>query len=322
MSKKIFNNIFLKIISAVLAVIVWLVLVNISDPTTSITISGVGVNFENESALTQKGYSYEVVDGNKISVDVTGPKSKITALRAADVSAVVDLSQMSEFSDYADISVSVKKDGEELNNISVAPKTSSVKLNVSNRTQSDFKVEVKVKGVLSGDKKIVDLSASPGTVRIAGPTEKVKNIAGVIAEIDISDKKDEISEDVNVQPVDGEGKVIFDDQIVLSRSTVRVTGRIISTKTIPISCSTQGNPAEGYEVKDVVLSTKQVTISGSEGDLEKINSFDIPSSAIDIEGISADTTYRIWLSDYAPKDVNVVSENALQATVRVTKKNQ
>ena len=322
MSKKIFNNIFLKIISAILAIIAWLVLVNISDPTTNITISGVSVNFENESALTEKGYSYEVVDGSKISVDISGPKSKITSLRAADVSAVVDLALMSDFSDYADIYVTVKKDGDELKDINVTPKTSSVKLNISNRSQADHKVDVRLKGSVGSEERITDLSVSPGTVRIAGPAEKVKNISGIIAEVDIQDKKDEISEDVNIQPVDADGNVVNDDQIVLSRSTVRVTGKIISAKSVPIVYSTQGTPHKDYELKGVELSSDSVTISGSEGTLEKIKKFEIPSSALDIEGISADKIYRIWLSDYAPEGVNVESENAVQATVKVTKKSQ
>ena len=319
MSKRIFNNIFIKIISAILAIIAWLILVNVSDPTTNITISGVNVNFENESALAEKGYTYEVVDGSKISVDLSGPKSEITTLRASDISAVVDLAEMSEFSDYADISVTVKKDGKDLKNINVTPKTSSVKLNIGNRTQTDYKVDVQVKGTLESDEKLAELTASPFSVRIAGPSEDMKKITGVKAVIDIQDKTDEISEDVPLEMTDSEGKVIKDDLVQMSRQTVRVTGKLITSKKVPIVCKTQGNPEKGYEVKDVELSSKEITLSGSETILDGINEFEIPSSALNIEGIASDKTYRIWLSDYAPDGVNVVSDNSVQATVKIVK---
>lgn len=319
MSKRIFNNIFLKIISAVLAVIAWLVLVNISDPTTNITISGVSVNFENENALTEKGYSYEVVDGSKISVDVSGPKSKITSLRASDVSAVVDLAAMSEFSDYADISVAIKKDGETLNNINITPKTSYVKLNITNRSEADHKVEVQFKGDLGNDKRIDDLTVSPSSVRIAGPSENVKKVSGVTAVVDIQGKSNDISEDVGLQITDAEGKIIEDDMIALSRYTVRVTGKMITAKKVPVVCKTQGNPQKGYVIKGIELNPAEVTLSGSEDVLNKIKEFEIPSSALDIDGINFDKTYRIWLSDYAPENVSVMSDNSVQATVRIEK---
>lgn len=319
MSKRIFNNIFIKIISAILAVIAWLILVNVSDPTTNITISGINVNFENESALTEKGYTYEVVDGSKISVDLSGPKSEITSLRASDISAVVDLAEMSEFSDYADIYVTVKKDGEDLKNVSVTPKTSSVKLNIGNRTQTDYKVDIQVEGKLENDEKLAELTASPSSVRIAGPSANMKKIAGVRVVVDIQDKTDEISEDVPLEMIDDEGKVIKDDLLSMSRNTVRVTGKIITAKKVPIICKTQGNPEDGYELKDIELSTKEVTLSGSETTLDSIKEFEIPSSALDIEGAASDRTYRIWLSDYAPDDVTVVSDNSVQATVKIEK---
>ena len=105
MKNRIFNNLILKIISVVLAIIAWLILVNIADPTTAITVGGVNVRFENESSLSEKGYTYEVLDGAKISVDISGPKSEVTTISASDIDASVDLSKLSPFSDYADISL-------------------------------------------------------------------------------------------------------------------------------------------------------------------------------------------------------------------------
>ena len=215
--------------------------------------------------------------------------------------------------------MTVKKDGKDLKNINVTPKTSSVKLNIGNRTQTDYKVDVQVKGTLESDEKLAELTASPFSVRIAGPSEDMKKITGVKAVIDIQDKTDEISEDVPLEMTDSEGKVIKDDLVQMSRQTVRVTGKLITSKKVPIVCKTQGNPEKGYEVKDVELSSKEITLSGSETILDGINEFEIPSSALDIEGIASDKTYRIWLSDYAPDGVNVVSDNSVQATVKIVK---
>ena len=64
MKEKIFKNFSLKILSAVGALILWTIIVNIYDPTTSVTISNVAVELQNTESLTDNDYTYEVVDGS------------------------------------------------------------------------------------------------------------------------------------------------------------------------------------------------------------------------------------------------------------------
>ena len=75
MKEKMFKNLSLKILSAVFAVVLWTIIVNIYDPTTSYTFSNVTVQLINTESLTDKNYSYEVVEGGKISVYVSGRKA-------------------------------------------------------------------------------------------------------------------------------------------------------------------------------------------------------------------------------------------------------
>ena len=126
MKEKMFKNLSLKILSAIFAVVLWTVIVNVYDPTTSYTFSNVSVQLINTESLTDKNYSYEIVEGGKISVYVSGPKSIVTNIKASDIVATADLSKISAFADYVDIHVSVVKDGQVLNNVEATPKTSAV----------------------------------------------------------------------------------------------------------------------------------------------------------------------------------------------------
>lgn len=114
MKEKIFRNFSLKILSALCAIVLWTIIVNIYDPTMGVTISTVPVQLINTESLTDKGYTYEITDGSKISVYVSGPKSVITDIKAADIVATADLSRITAFADYADIDVKVVKDGKTL----------------------------------------------------------------------------------------------------------------------------------------------------------------------------------------------------------------
>ena len=70
MKEKIFKNFSLKVLSVVCAIILWTIIVNVNDPNTGYTFSNVTVQLINTESLTDNGYTYEIVDGGKISVYV------------------------------------------------------------------------------------------------------------------------------------------------------------------------------------------------------------------------------------------------------------
>ena len=60
-----------------------------------------------------------------ISVDL---KSIITDIKSSDIIATADLSKISAFASYVDIQVKVVKDGREIDNIEVTPRTTAVEV--------------------------------------------------------------------------------------------------------------------------------------------------------------------------------------------------
>lgn len=317
MKNRLFNNLILKIISVVLAFIAWIVLVNISDPTTSITVGGVNVRFENENVLKDKGYTYEVLDGAKINVDVSGPKSEVTNISASDIDAYVDLSTLSSFSDYADISVSVSKDGNAAKGIHVTPKTSSVKLNIGNRANKEYNIVTDILGEVPEGKVIANSEVIPHTVRLAGPESEVADVETIKAVCDITGKDGHVSEEVKLRLFDENGEEITETGIDLSRNMVKYTADIYNTKKVRIDYRLGGNPEEGCSVTEVELSEEEALISGSDEILSQIDSITIPESALDISGLSYSKTFKIWMPDYLPDGVNLLSEESLRVTVYI-----
>ena len=62
MKEKIFNNFSLKILSVLCAIVLWAVIVNIYDPTTSVTISNVNVELIPMKLWTEAKYQYILAD--------------------------------------------------------------------------------------------------------------------------------------------------------------------------------------------------------------------------------------------------------------------
>lgn len=57
------NNMWMKILSVVIAVLIWLFVANTNDPVVTKRFYSIPVKVMNEDALTKRGYAYEILDG-------------------------------------------------------------------------------------------------------------------------------------------------------------------------------------------------------------------------------------------------------------------
>lgn len=319
MKEKIFKNFSLKILSVVCAVVLWTVIVNIYDPTTSVTVSNVNVQLVNTESLTDKGYTYEVVDGSKISVYLSGPKSVITDIKSSDIVATADLSQITAFADYVDIDVKVVKDGRTISNIEVAPRTTVVRLNIENRVTKEFKVYPDTTGTAANGYTILSKSVSPDNIRVTGPTSSIENVATVKAVADVTGASSNIRTTAQIVLYDADGNVIQDDKLQLSVNEVDFSATVGSVKTIPVTClGTTGTVASGYSVTGIELGVTEVAISSENSELlERTNSIVIPESAIDITNCRSDYTISIKLSDYVENGIKFISIDSTEVVVKI-----
>ena len=319
MKEKIFNNLSLKIVSAVFAVILWTVIVNIYDPNTSYTFSNITVQLVNTQSLTEKNYTFEVVDGGKISVTVSGPKSVVTDLKTSDIAATADLSKVTAFTDYVDIQVQVVKDGQVLNNVEAVPRTSALKLSIENRDTNTYAVNVNTTGTPANGYAVASTTTSPTYIKVTGPTSLVEGVASVGVNVDVSGAKGTVNTQSDINMYDSDGNIITNEELEMSSETADVIVEMARTKTVPVVVKTSGTPSQDCVVTGTSLSQTSVVISGQQEALSKIDNITIPSSAVSVDGLSDDKTYTFKLTDYVPSGVKIVSDSRLQVTVKISK---
>ena len=319
MKEKIFNNLSLKIVSAVFAVILWTVIVNIYDPNTSYTFSNITVQLVNTQSLTEKNYTFEVVDGGKISVTVSGPKSVVTDLKTSDIAETADLSKVTAFTDYVDIQVQVVKDGQVLNNVEAVPRTSALKLSIENRDTNTYAVNVNTTGTPANGYAVASTTTSPTYIKVTGPTSLVEGVASVGVNVDVSGAKGTVNTQSDINMYDSDGNIITNEELEMSSETADVIVEMARTKTVPVVVKTSGTPSQDCVVTGTSLSQTSVVISGQQEALSKIDNITIPSSAVSVDGLSEDKTYTFKLTDYVPSGVKIVSDSRLQVTVKISK---
>lgn len=319
MKEKIFNNLSLKIVSAVFAVVLWTVIVNIYDPNTSYTFSNITVQLVNTQSLTEKNYTFEVVDGGKISVTVSGPKSVVTDLKTSDIAATADLSKVTAFTDYVDIQVQVVKDGQVLNNVEAVPRTSALKLSIENRDTNTYAVNVNTTGTPANGYVVASTTTSPTYIKVTGPTSLVEGVASVGVDVDVSGAEGTVNTQSDINMYDSDGNIIANEELEMSSETADVIVEMARTKTVPVVVKTSGTPSQDCIVTGTSLSQTSVVISGQQEALSKIDNITIPSSAVSVDGLSEDKTYTFKLTDYVPSGVKIVSDSRLQVTIKISK---
>ena len=89
------NNFILKLVSLLFAIILWIVVVNIDDPDVTRTITGIQVNPLDVNVIEDKNQVYTIVSGEKVDIQVTGPRSQVDKMTKEDFIAEAPFSEKS-----------------------------------------------------------------------------------------------------------------------------------------------------------------------------------------------------------------------------------
>ena len=90
------NNIGLKFLAVLIALVLWLAIVNVNDPEKTITVSNIPISVTNESAITSRDMVYNVKSEQYLNITVSGKRSIVSNLSAEDFRATASLKELSK----------------------------------------------------------------------------------------------------------------------------------------------------------------------------------------------------------------------------------
>lgn len=312
MKNKIFNNLLLKCAAIVSAIILWLIIVNVDNPTTTKTIYNIPVNLKNTETLTEAGTAYDVISGEAIAVQVKGPRNVVDSLKAADFVASADIDTR-EITDTVPIEVYCIKTG--VTCIKNAPTV--LKLSLEDIDEKTFDIKVSIIGTPAEGYAVGNSGTSRNKIRVKGPVSQLNLISKVVAQIDVSAAVTDLNENAPLKLFDGNGEEINIEtsKLEMSISDVIVSTQILKTKNIPVKLTVSGETEAEYRYTGMDYSPKNITVAGYDEDLKQITSLTIPSDVISIKGLTETTKKQVTISSYLPNGIKLVSDDT---TVDVT----
>lgn len=330
--RKITDNIPLKIMSVAVAVVLWLIVVNIDNPigTNYYTINDVElINKEYvESSDTIGKMCMPEQNQDSIKIAITASKKIRDKIKVTDISAVADLQQAVSLDTnpvMVPITVTCSVPGVSSNDIKVTPQNLSV--NLDEKETQEFVVNVSRGDTKPGkDYEVGSLTANPEKVRITGPKTLVNKIDKVNATIELDGNTQDFTQDVNLTIIDKNQEALSDSEMnslrIENNAKVVVTARLWKIRQgVGISASYVGTPADGYEVGSVKTVPDTISVAGSTEGLESLaennNVITIPADSIDISGEAQDVEKKISLNNLLPDNVKLTSDSSEDVWVTV-----
>lgn len=331
--RKLTDNLSLKIMSVAIAIVVWLIVVNIDNPvgTNYYTITDVElINKEYvESSDTIGKMCMPEENQDSVKVAITASKKVRDRIRLSDITAVADLQQAVSLDTdpvMVPITVTCLAFGVLPSDIKVTPQNLTV--NLDEKETQEFVVNVSKGDTKPGkDYEVGSLTASPEKIRITGPKTLVNKIDKVNATIALDGNTEDYTQEVNLTIYDKNQEELSESEMnslrIENNAKVVVTAKLWKIRTgVKIAAGYVGTPAGGYQVGSVKTVPDTISVAGNTEGLESLSENDnmitIPADRIDISGESKDVERKISLKNLLPDNVKLTSDSSEDVWVTVS----
>ena len=218
MKKRMESDLLLKIISVVFAFLLWMFVINTDNPVIKKTFSDVPVDMLNEQVLDDLNQTYKIESGDTVSFTVKGKKDVVDRLAKSDFRATADVSSMSDVH-AIQIEVEALRYKSQLD---IDTGGATVKVGLEDVKSDQIPVNVVVKGTPASGYTVSTQTATPNLISVSGPKSVVSRIKQIVAKVDVSGLKKDVTMTQNVKCYDEDGDEVSQDRIKLDTTKIKV----------------------------------------------------------------------------------------------------
>ncbi|HZJ57888.1 MAG TPA: CdaR family protein [Clostridia bacterium] len=306
------RNTTLKIISIIIALILWGMTPNNRDPVRDMSFRDIPIKIENQQKLSENGLMISSEMPDSYSFDIRAKGSMVKFLDRSKIVALVNLSDINKTGEQ---SVSVELQG--------LPGTSNIEI----KSAPDIKIDVEriVSKSIPVLPKIADEDSlelgkrfyeiEPRSVEVRGPESLIATAAYGQVSVSLGDKDKKLERSSAVQLFNDEDEALDMGFITINPEYCVVT--IYPNKTVGIDAVITGKPADGFVVMGEEVKPREVTISGNPEVLEAMDS--IQTEILDIEGATSNIVKEVRLQQQEDIRVSPGEPSTVQILVRIEK---
>lgn len=317
----------LKLLSVAVGILVWLLVVNVDNPTMTrqLTLPVSRIEILNEAYIDNNGMMY-TLDSSQASfrVSITGGRKTVEKLNLSHITATADLQQaVSLETEPVMVPVMVTCDNVSSNSVSIEVYPKNLSVIVEEKKTQEFVVNV-TRGETKPAKgyEVGELFSNPEKVKITGPTSLINKIDKVNAYISVENATEDIRRDVELSIIDKNGEQLNTTQLsYLNVPKVTVTAKLWKVVNVNVDAGYIGRPESGYYVEDIEIIPGTISVTGSEEALSHLvfvnGKRTISAGNIDITGKKNDYEEKINMTEMLPEGISLTSNSSSDVWVRI-----
>lgn len=326
---KLTKNLALKIISVIIAIVIWYVVVDFNDPIETESYS-VKIEVINESYISNGKQVYQIADEYKtVTVYVKGNRSKLKRLQAGSITVTADLTQIVDL-ERTPVTVPLQASCPGFSVSDITLSRATIPIVIENVASQEFPVTVITGDTSPGkDYEIGVLTPNPDRVTISGPESIVSQIESVVAKIDVTGMTQNGRKTAELILIDKDQEELpestISDHLTIDGGVTSIDVKVELWRKrsgVKLNVAYSGAPADGYQVTEITTTPAEITVAGDETALNKLaqqdNTISIPADRVSVEGANSDLRIDVELTDLLPDNLRLSSTMKSSVMVDVT----
>ena len=319
MKKIILSNWRFKLISLLVGFVIWILLVNISNPEV-VRTKTVPLTVLNESVLTRAGKTYTLPNSDSVTVSYQVRTRDAYKIQAEDFRATVDLENLYDITGAVPVMVEVVGNRDLIGGMPTA-RPGVIRVDTENVQNKVFSLDTHEEGEPASGYEVGAVTLSSRSVRVSGPESEVGRISSVGVRIPVSDATESFSGTAPVIYYDANGNEISlsDERLTVDPKEVEYEVSMLRGKSLTLSFQTSGEPAAGFNMTGIESAVRAIPVTSADTTLlNKTTELSIPASALNIEGAREDKVFQIDVANYLPSGITATGNTAVTVTVKIT----
>lgn len=286
------NKLLTMLLSAGIALLLWLYVVTVVSPNSDNHYYNIPVNIQGEAVLQDRGLMITSGELPPVSLHLEGNRSDLNKINSSNIAIGVDVSGIGEPGTY-DLSLTAPNFLTDVPNnaITVLSKDpSTVTVQVDRRISKPVPVDIRYNGTLpenfmaDKENRILDYE----NVTVTGPQTVIDKIAMARIEVDLDGRVESLSQKYQYTLCDANGEPVDAEAVVTDVEGVNLTLKIVRVKEVELIVSVLYGGGATVETAKVTVEPGVILVSGSDALLEGLTQLEL--GTINLQEMSEEGT--------------------------------
>lgn len=275
---QITNNLPLKLISLIFAIMLWIFVMDTENPIIEREISGLDIHYINKEVLSSKNIDMSNTSVNTISVVIFGKRDKIVKLDRSSIVPKVDLKNASAGTHNFNIEVTSPDSEIFIKSIS----DTSLSISFDSINKKKFAIEKVESGQMPENRILHNVTQEISEVELQGPKRYLDSVDRVFSVLDLTQLNQSNQVFSPILIVDKNGREIT--ELTPNFKIQKFTCAVYKHASIAVDYEIVGELSPNFSLESVVIEPKNLKVYGEVKQIEALeksdNKFIIDASTI------------------------------------------